>query len=297
MSKCLIIIGMHRSGTSFTTSLLQNAGLNIGKTLLGEHKSNPKGHFENEDFCNFHRKILKENYLHPDGWDFKTISFQKEYEEEAKTLIAKNAHTYWGWKEPRTTLFLDFWKQLLPDACFLFIYRNPWEVIDSIYRRNVDNIFKNNPERAVDAWTFYNETILNFYINNRANSVLYNIKNVINQPETILIELNKRFGFELKFNEKKIFDEEIFNRTIINQNLQQIFVEQYSPEAVKLYRQLEQLNEGEKSWEDIRPVFIPDSKTIYQHWYQFDAAFSKINTLRDKISWMKESRFWKLKIL
>jgi len=287
---------MHRSGTSYTTSLLKNAGLDIGKVLLGENKSNPKGHFENEDFCNLHRKILKENYLHPDGWDLKTISFQKEYEEEAKTLIAKNTNTYWGWKDPRTTLFLNFWKQLLPNAYFLFIYRSPWEVVDSIYRRK-DPIFKDAPEKAIDVWMFYNQVILDFYKNNCANSVLYNIKNIIQKPETFLIELNKRFGFELKFSEKKIFDEEIFNRTIINQNLQQIFVEQYSPEAVKLYRQLEQLNKGERLCEDNEAFFIPDSKTIYQHWYQFDAAFNKINTLRDKISWMKESRFWKLRIL
>jgi hypothetical protein len=287
MDKCLIIISMHRSGTSFTASLLQNAGLNIGEMLMEKHASNPKGHFENKDFWSFHRKVLKENHLNPDGWDLKTISFQKKYEEEAKALIAKNTHTYWGWKDPRTALFLDFWKQLLPDAYFLFIYRSPWEVVDSIYRRK-DVVFKDAPEKAIEVWLFYNQVILDFYENNRACSALYNLKNIIGYPEGFLSDMNERFGFDLKLRDKKIFDKKIFNRTNINQNFQQALIYHYSPEAFMLYKQLEQLNEGKKISSDILSAFLKDSKIMYQQWYRFDKALNEI-------SWMKDSKFWKLR--
>jgi hypothetical protein len=41
----------------------------------------------------------------------------------------------WGWKEPRATLFLDFWRATLPDLKFLALYRHYAQVVDSLLRR------------------------------------------------------------------------------------------------------------------------------------------------------------------
>ena len=59
-NKCLIIVGMHRSGTSLTTSVLSKSGLDIGSNLLGSGVGNEEGHFENLEFVDFHRKMLIE---------------------------------------------------------------------------------------------------------------------------------------------------------------------------------------------------------------------------------------------
>jgi hypothetical protein len=286
---------MHRSGTSFTTSLLQNAGLHIGETLLGEHQGNLKGHFENKDFWDFHLKVLEENKLSLDGWDLKTIPFQKKYEEEAKKIIRKNQSKYWGWKDPRTTLFLDFWKQVLPDAKFLFVYRAPWEVVDSIYRRG-DTIFNDTPEKAIDVWTFYNQTIFDFYTENRKNSALYHLEDFICRPKAVLEELNKRFDLKLELKDEKIFDEEIFNKKNVRSDFQQAIVKQYSPKATKLYKQLQQLNEGKKKFVETELSTL-DSKMMYQYWHQLNKSLVEVNNLTKVISWMKKSRFWKLRIV
>ena len=42
----------------------------------------------------------------------------------------------WGWKEPRASLFLPFWRQALPNMSFLFCLRNPLEVAESLQKRN-----------------------------------------------------------------------------------------------------------------------------------------------------------------
>ena len=55
-SKCLILIGMHLSGKSLTASILQKTSLNIGSELLEAGEGNIKGHFEDCDFYNFHKK-------------------------------------------------------------------------------------------------------------------------------------------------------------------------------------------------------------------------------------------------
>ena len=49
-NKILVVVGMHRSGTSLTTNWLQKCGLDIGAKLEGKEFSNPDGHFEDIDF-------------------------------------------------------------------------------------------------------------------------------------------------------------------------------------------------------------------------------------------------------
>lgn len=63
-----VVTGMHRSGTSFSTSLLQSAGLDIGQRLIGPRKDNVKGFFESIDFVEFHESVLRSQNLNEIGW-------------------------------------------------------------------------------------------------------------------------------------------------------------------------------------------------------------------------------------
>lgn len=150
----LIIAGMHRSGTSYLSSILKESGLHVGNQLSGSGAGNVKGHFENTDFVNLHAKILKHHELSASGWTLKpdvTVpdSFYADAEETVKLNVQPGP---WGWKDPRTTLFLNFWKKELPDAKCLFVYRSPWEVVDSLYRRG-DRPFQENPLFALEVWS------------------------------------------------------------------------------------------------------------------------------------------------
>lgn len=137
-SLTLSIIGMHRSGTSLVARYLHESGLFLGDDLMGKHWSNPAGHFEDNEFVNLHNLILKaHNVDHtlssPIAWNIDGI-----FTDRAKTLIeARNVHTQWGWKDPRTTLFLPFWKSLLPDCHFVIVYRHYLPVIRSLISRDI----------------------------------------------------------------------------------------------------------------------------------------------------------------
>src|SRR6187402_1642015 len=137
MSHAIIITGMHRSGTSLVSSLLQRSGVHIGDRLITANSANPRGYFEDVDFYEFHEHLLHQRgqtYLHVD----ESFTFQPTNQEmeRAKKLVAERSHhTVWGWKDPRTCLFLDFWHQLLPDGRFLFVFRHPIEVLLSLLRR------------------------------------------------------------------------------------------------------------------------------------------------------------------
>ena len=105
----LIITGMHRSGTSLLASLLQQGGVEIGTQLLAPTFDNPRGYFEDEEFMRLH-----DDMLYARG---KTILVERSFAPtidatetaRAQQLIAARAHLpLWGWKDPRTSLFLDF---------------------------------------------------------------------------------------------------------------------------------------------------------------------------------------------
>ena len=201
---------MHRSGTSLTSSILSKAGLDIGENLIGAGIGNKEGHFENHDFHEFQCKVLSESGFHKDGWDNQVIPFLKQYKEEAESIISKNESIIWGWKDPRTCLFLNFWDALIPDANYLFVYRSPWEVIDSLYRRGNDDEIKVNYQSAIDSWLEYNKLILEFYRKNRGRSLLVNIRQVMADTSLFLSEINKKFDMGLNVNIESPFKRKIF---------------------------------------------------------------------------------------
>ncbi|VAW15575.1 hypothetical protein MNBD_ALPHA12-1015, partial [hydrothermal vent metagenome] len=58
---CILVLGMHRSGTSALTRVLSLAGATLPKRLLGSSDdSNPTGHWEPNILIEYHDKMLAE---------------------------------------------------------------------------------------------------------------------------------------------------------------------------------------------------------------------------------------------
>lgn len=158
----LVVLGMHRSGTSLATSLLAGAGLDVGQRLLGAHASNPRGHFEDEDFLEFDRLVLRQVGADSDGWVVAPLpSPPTEWVSRARALVERKRASGrpWGWKDPRTVPLLPLWRAAAPDATFVIVYRKPWEVVDSLFRRG-DAAFNADAELAVHVWQHYNDLLL-----------------------------------------------------------------------------------------------------------------------------------------
>jgi O-antigen biosynthesis protein len=233
-----IITGMHRSGTSLTSSLMESAGVNIGMRLMGAVPSNPKGHFENLDFVEFHERTLQLQDCSQEGWTLsQTISIPPQLRDEAKLIIEKNSGSdFWGWKDPRTTLFLDFWKDLLPQAYFVFTYRSPWEVVDSLYRRG-DKIFVDNPIYALEVWIHYNKLILDFYYRFPDRSILLNIETLISDRNCIFELCKDKFGIEFKEPSENIVDKSLMS-TLGLSSQKPLLVNKFYPEAIEVFNSL-----------------------------------------------------------
>lgn len=138
-SRILVILGMHRSATSLLASWLHACGLNLGDELLGEGVGNDKGHFEDKDFFLLHERILRRNGIACGGIRKTTpIVVDAEAAAGMARLVEKKnaAHKQWGWKDPRTCLFVQEYERLMPAAKYLVVYRHYALVVDSLMRRD-----------------------------------------------------------------------------------------------------------------------------------------------------------------
>ncbi len=271
-----VVTGMHRSGTSFTASLLQSAGLDIGQRLIGPGQGNVRGFFESVDFVEFHQMVLHSQGINEIGWTLQEkFDVEDQHIEKAKEIIAKNLQSStWGWKDPRTTLFLNFWLDLLPDANFLLVYRSPWEVVDSLYRRG-DDLFLEHPELAVKVWMHYNQKILEFFDRNPDRCLLTSIYNIVHKTQSFIHEINQKFNANLVTPKSDLYDQSLFNTQISNVHRSTLIGHHFS-QALDIYQEL---NTREAQTDDASPdlSWLKEIKSSpYRSW-----AFQDWVSIRD----------------
>jgi hypothetical protein len=138
-SKTLMVVGMHRSGTSLISNWLYQCGLQLGEHLLEANHGNIEGHFEDVEFLRMHEEILISNAFPASGYVYdKVIDISVYQLEKLKSVIKIKNQLYrqWGWKEPRTCLFLDLYRELLPNSKYLVIVRDYAAVVHSLLKRD-----------------------------------------------------------------------------------------------------------------------------------------------------------------
>lgn len=199
LPSALVVAGMHRSGTSLVASLVAGAGVSMGTRLLAAGRGNARGHFEDLDFQELHQKALRANGLHGDGIvPTGQPDVPEALEPRARELVAARRATGkpWGWKDPRTLLFLDFWSDVAPEASWLLVFRSPWEVADSLYRR-LDETTTSEPLLAIHAWMHANRLLLDFARRHPGRCLVRELGQVTAEPERTFAAIRDHLGVPL----------------------------------------------------------------------------------------------------
>lgn len=219
----IVVAGMHRSGTSLVASILSSLGVDMGERQLAADRHNPRGYFEDLDFLTLNREMLRaatasDDGGHPDwGWT-ESERLDRDgfaaYRERAARLVGEQAgargNALWGWKDPRSSLVLDFWDPLLAGARYLLVYRFPWEVADSMQRLGAE-VFLRRPDYAWRIWAFYTRHLLDFHRRHRERSLLVSTDVVLREPARLLALLQERLGLDpARVRAEEIIDPELF---------------------------------------------------------------------------------------
>lgn len=141
------VLGMHRSGTSAITRLLNCLGLDVGTHLLPPRQDNPEGFFEDAGVVDINRRLLNHWsstwYLpvDPAQWEAPPEALVNEARELLAGRLAERRN--WLVKDPRLCLLLPFWLARLaelgphaPEARFVWMLRHPDNVAASLATRD-----------------------------------------------------------------------------------------------------------------------------------------------------------------
>jgi hypothetical protein len=219
-------------------SLCRSAGLHIGDDLMPANTGNELGHFEDLHFHDFHKRVLRGNGCCPDGFVPNAIvTVPPVLREQARQLVAarRSLGRAWGWKDPRTVLLLRFWHELLPEARYVFMFRSPWEVVDSLYRRGVHEFLHTNPASALKIWSRYNNDIKEFAARYPDSCLLMSASRLVDDPDAAIATVSRRLGVPLTGVEP-LCRREAF--TTLRNSQRETFVRQLAPEAVAVYEEL-----------------------------------------------------------
>lgn len=157
----LLVLGMHRSGTSLTAGLLRQLGFAFGPQLMAATPDNPAGYFEDTAIVELHDRCL--NQL-GSGWaDARPLPPQWLESAAAaqltRDLSALLRRSYAGppvfvVKDPRLCRLLPVWRRVLVERsveprCIL-VWRHPAQVAASLAAR--DGL---DPDAAAVLWLRY----------------------------------------------------------------------------------------------------------------------------------------------
>ncbi|MBY5935553.1 hypothetical protein KUV51_21270 [Tateyamaria omphalii] len=143
----LIVLGMHRSGTSLLTRVLSLMGADLPETLIGPSPNNPTGYWESRALRDFNDRLLALTGSRWDDWRALPDGWERspkvaEFAEEAASLLDTEFGTsrFLVLKDPRVSRLMPFWEMVLETAGLtprpLLALRNPIEVAASLKARN-----------------------------------------------------------------------------------------------------------------------------------------------------------------
>ena len=161
----VIVLGMHRSGTSAAAGLLNDIGIKLGRDddLMPGDEANEKGYWESAKLADFQELLLVEL---GGSWDAPPI-LKPGWERDLRLLrlAGRGRRLFhrlygdlqqWGWKDPRTCLLLPFWRRSLSlSPIVVVVHRNPLEVAASLAARDGFTT-----ERSLALWERYNRSLL-----------------------------------------------------------------------------------------------------------------------------------------
>lgn len=197
----LIVIGMHRSGTSAIARLLSLAGAALPDDLLGAGPGNETGHWEPKRIVNFNDDVLAAfdtqwNSPFGLGMSARRRTALGKYVEGARKLIRDEYadQPIIVIKEPRISLLADLWIA----ACeaeqyrckFVIMVRNPVEVAASLRRRNGMPF-----DQALVLWGAYEAS--SELLTRQHDRVFCRYEDVLVRPASVLDEIEAELNLKL----------------------------------------------------------------------------------------------------
>lgn len=136
----LVVLGMHRSGTSAMARVLSLLGGALPATLMPARIGNESGHWESEAICALDDALLESVGSH---WaDWRPVAPEAGWVMRGQRVLREEfgAAGLFVMKDPRQCRLMPFWRDVLAaegvGARVVLTLRHPWDVAQSLARRD-----------------------------------------------------------------------------------------------------------------------------------------------------------------
>jgi len=143
----LLVLGMHRSGTSALAGVLNLLGFKLGQSLLPPGPANERGFWENLELTTVNDDVLRSLGVPwhvprrlPENWLGRAEV--KALKRDLSAIIRREflECEKWSVKDPRLCRLLPLWQQVLTDVgvtpAYILPLRNPYDIAASLERRD-----------------------------------------------------------------------------------------------------------------------------------------------------------------
>lgn len=285
--KLIVVLGMHRSGTSAITRALSVMGVELGDRLMpAAEGNNEKGFWEDMDI-----NSLNDDMLHAigNGWAHLTPIETKDLDclrengfflKAAQLLRQKTADTnIFGIKDPRLSRLLPFWREVF-NHCgiqphYLLALRNPLSVVKSLQKR--DDLA---PEQSYFLWVEHLLTCLPTIVEH--NGLIVDYDQLMESASAEIHRIANHFALPIVDAELQIYEQEFLDKNLRHSTYEQkdLLVDPACPQLARdIYRELQQYATTADS--DIQTLA---KKTTT--WERELSLFNPLLTLSDK-TWKK----------
>ena len=278
--RIVVVLGMHRSGTSVITRGLQVLGVDLGDNLMpASEGNNTKGFWEDVDINALNIEMLR--FLKID-WHFVTPLQPSDvdalcnhgYLQRAIELLQKKTAgaNVFGFKDPRVAKLLPFWKEVFTQGemhvTYVLVIRHPLSVCNSLVKRDGFDF-----EKCHLLWL---EHVIGSLVGTEGKPrVLVDYDIFMQTPETELPRIAKGLQRSMNAEDFKQFQLEFLDRSLQHSvyQLEDLTRDNTAPPLVQdVYTSLQSFTAGS---------MLPDDPTLRDKTAQWNREFSRMSsTLR-----------------
>ena len=144
-STAIVVLGMHRSGTSLIASLLHNAlGVKMGERFWGNDPYHKHPNLEDLDFVQLNAQLLRSaggqgNIAWrepPTRAAILALGESVVIQERIRSLVERKQHGLWGFKDPRSCLTAPLYHEHLVSPHYIVVVRRHEDIIKSLKKRD-----------------------------------------------------------------------------------------------------------------------------------------------------------------
>ncbi|WP_457743513.1 sulfotransferase family protein [Sulfurimonas sp.] len=322
---CILVLGMHRSGTSALTGTLGLLGVYLGSELMEANFANEKGYFENNHLYRVNETLLSQI---GSSWN---DTFYNESKVEAINDVDKLKETIqkefefakiFAIKDPRLIYLFPVYEKVLKemdiDIKIVLPYRNPIEVANSLNKRNEMPL-----EKGMLLWAYH--FLLAEKYSRAYERAFVEFDELISSTDSVVENISKTLDLKLitKYKKKKKEISEFLEPSLKHHNISADSLSHKAPSIVRNVLALkERFNEDslDKEFDTLREDLFSYQKLFYnreivnsldegqrakEHLTQKEQELSKtkehltqkeqeLESLKDELVLVYTSRSWKL---